>query len=74
MQVSPISNQNFKATVHMDLNVQRACGRSQELCDVINVIRNYVKCDEEARDYLYSGKITKQQKETIFELTGRWID
>ncbi len=46
MQVLPISNQNFKARVNMDMSVQEACRKSQKLSDVVSVIRDYVKCDE----------------------------
>lgn len=42
--------------------------------DFLFYYKNYIKVDEDVRDYLLSDKITKSQRETIFELIGKWVN
>ena len=64
----------FLETIEKEKQLPLASRKASTHEDFLFYYKNYVKCDEEARDYLHSGKITKKQKETVFELTGRWID
>jgi hypothetical protein len=42
--------------------------------DFLYYIKHYMRCDDNYRDYSSAERPTKQQKDTLFELTGIWIE